>query len=373
MMLHEVTRAANEAETTEDAFQRALRSICEHQHWNYGTVFVREPVSGSLVSSGIWYGTESGEVERLRMAGLRVRVAPHQHMLGRVCASGQAEWANKLDKIEEPLRAIAGELGVKTVAAFPVFVHEEAVAVLKFFSDRVMQPDDELTQVMADVGVQLGRVMERHFFGEGFARALLREQRRLSYEVHDTLGQEVTGLTFLATAAARKLKAEASEHADMVEEIAQRTQLLQRHVRSLSKGLAPVADEPEGLMISLRELAETTRDLYGLACRFEHTEPIMVSNSLYALHLYRIAQEATINAVKHSRATQVVIRLHRADGGLRLTVEDDGIGLAKAVPTSGLGLRIMSYRSRMMGGELEMRPGEPGGTIISCLVPKLPN
>jgi len=127
----------------------------------------------------------------------------------------------------------------------------------------------------------------------------------------------------------------------------------------------------EGLPSALEELAKTTRDRFKIRCRFASKGPVAVESSVTATHLYRIAQEAVSNAVKHSRASSVAIRLRAPAGMLELSVTDDGEGLsdAKRKEATGMGLHIMDYRARTIGGTLQVGPGRRGGTKVSCCVP----
>jgi signal transduction histidine kinase len=130
--------------------------------------------------------------------------------------------------------------------------------------------------------------------------------------------------------------------------------------------------EAEGLVPALEELARATRERFQIGCRVTSKKPVVVENRLTATHLYRIAQEAVTNAVKHSQARKVAIRLRDRAGGLELSVEDDGAGLPAAKPkeAKGLGLHIMDYRARSIGGTLRLAPGSRGGTKVSCCVPR---
>src|SRR6185436_14466993 len=121
--------------------------------------------------------------------------------------------------------------------------------------------------------------------------------------------------------------------------------------RSLARGLHPVAPETNGLMSALEDLAARDTDLFKASCHFECPQPVLIQDNNVATHLYRIAQEATTNAIKHGQAQRIEIRLSSAPGQITLTVSDDGVGLqAGARPQKGMGLRIMNHRAGMIGG-----------------------
>jgi signal transduction histidine kinase len=138
--------------------------------------------------------------------------------------------------------------------------------------------------------------------------------------------------------------------------------------RDLARGLAPVdLDQEEGLASALKQLAESAQELFGTPCYFEMPVEVHFRNPPVAIHLYRIAQEALNNAIKHARASSIVVRLTRLNGGIMIAVEDDGKGFDPlSVQRGGMGLRIMRYRARMINGKLEVRKRTGGGTVVAC-------
>ncbi len=198
-----------------------------------------------------------------------------------------------------------------------------------------------------------------------------REQRRIGQDLHDGLGQHLTGVAFMSKVLEQKLRekdlpeaVEAAKIVRLVNEAINRT-------RELSRGLLPVLSDPSGLMNALERLAVEVEDLFQIDCRFECEKPVLIRDSATATHLYHIAQEGTNNSLKHGRPRCVVIRLC---GGSEpfLEVEDDGIGGCASWPQEsgrGMGLLIMGYRAKVIGGDLEIRPGNRGGTSVRCLFP----
>jgi PAS domain S-box-containing protein len=198
-----------------------------------------------------------------------------------------------------------------------------------------------------------------------------REQARIGQDIHDGLCQHLVSLAFDANALRRDLSSQRRPQAKAARRIAA---LLDRAItesRQLSRGLFPVRLETEGLPSALEELAGTTRDRFKVQCRFASKGPPAVQNSAMATHLYRIAQEAVSNAIKHSGARRISIRLIGRTTALELSVEDDGVGLSNLSrkQATGMGLHIMEYRARTIGGTLGIGPGRRGGTLISCCIP----
>jgi hypothetical protein len=202
-----------------------------------------------------------------------------------------------------------------------------------------------------------------------------REQARIGQDIHDGLCQHLVSLAFDANSLQQRLTAQRRPEAETAQRLADLLDQTISESRQLSRGLFPVRLEKEGLAPALDELAKATRDRLKLRCRFEGKGPGALENSTIATHLYRIAQEALTNAVKHSRAQSVRISLRDNAGQLELRVEDDGAGFSPGAQkqSKGLGLHIMEYRARMVGGSLHLKPGRRGGTVVSCCVPYPPS
>ncbi len=198
-----------------------------------------------------------------------------------------------------------------------------------------------------------------------------REQRRLGSDLHDGLGQELTGLSLLLKGLELQLSREAPQYLSQVIKI---NSLLARTIqstRSLARGLAPVNLERGGLPEALKHLAARCTDMYGLQCTFANGGgklPDLAEGA--ATHLFRVAQEATTNAARYARAKTIAIDLRATGRKLHLSIADDGIGLSAGLAqgTPGMGLKIMEYRARMLGGALSFE--EPGvGTRIVLSAP----
>ncbi len=195
------------------------------------------------------------------------------------------------------------------------------------------------------------------------------ERQRIGRDLHDGLGQNLAGVALLAQTLADRLRQAGSTEARVADEIADLIREASGQTRSLARGLCPVAEEPEGLAHALRDLADTTGELYDVACTCDCPEPVRFASSTVANHLYRIAQEAVGNAVRHGEPGHIVLRLVRRGGALVLTVEDDGRGLPPDAETAGgMGLRTMRHRAGRIGGLLEVRPRPGGGTVVSCIL-----
>ncbi len=196
-----------------------------------------------------------------------------------------------------------------------------------------------------------------------------RERRGFAQELHDGLGQQLGGVAYLCNVLREKLSkraapetGEAARIFDLVREAIEQT-------RRISRGLSPIRPEPDGLMMALRELAAQTKELFRVRCHFACPQPALVEDASQAAHLYRIAQEAVNNALKHAKPRRIRLGLHHKRGKLVLVVADDGKGIGLIPPhREGLGLHIMQYRAALARGTLLVQPHRGQGTEVVCSV-----
>jgi signal transduction histidine kinase len=194
-----------------------------------------------------------------------------------------------------------------------------------------------------------------------------REQQRIGRDLHDDVCQYLAAIGLTATILKQELEKNSVIQPTRLSEIADHLRDAAMRVRRLARGLSPVDQDEGGLESALEELAVSTSKLTGIACSFVGSGPDLALSSIAAIHLFRIAQEAVSNAVKHGRARAVVIALDTANGSSSLRVSDDGIGfLGQTSESKGMGLNTMRYRARMIGGQLEIQQNTPSGTMVIC-------
>jgi signal transduction histidine kinase len=140
--------------------------------------------------------------------------------------------------------------------------------------------------------------------------------------------------------------------------------------RNLARSLSAVELQNNGLTAALSDFASSTSDLFKISCRFECRDPFTMDDMNTAGHLYRIAQEAVGNSIKHGDAKNIVIELENSAGEKRLRITDDGAGLtAGHMNGHGMGLKIMTYRSELIGAKIDIRARSAGGTVVTCVLP----
>jgi PAS domain S-box-containing protein len=216
------------------------------------------------------------------------------------------------------------------------------------------------------------------------------EQQRIGQDLHDSIGQQLTGLVMLAQVLGDSIRsaslpgAESGEagwesgladpaadlpqwsaHADRLRDGIERSL---GDVRSICRDLTPVPIDEHGLATALEQLVEETANRSTVACSFHCPTPVTITDRLTAAHLFNIAQGAFGNALRHSEADAIEVRLEQSDGQIILSVRDNGVGIPSS-PRTGLGLRIMQNRARIIGGMLAVRRLQPTGTEVACILP----
>lgn len=215
-------------------------------------------------------------------------------------------------------------------------------------------------------------VTERRAFGQALMDAIGGEQRRIAQEMHDGLGQELTGLALSVRALANRAQKERDAISVDLDQLALLATSCIQDAHRIVQGLSPLTNSDGNLDAALEALAQRS-SLSGTRVRFRsrHETPPNVELKMRN-HLYRIAQEAVQNALKHSGAKSIDIELAARTGDLRLSVVDDGQGLISASASSGLGMRTMRFRASAIGGKLSVTRGANGGNSVVCEVPTKP-
>lgn len=226
-----------------------------------------------------------------------------------------------------------------------------------------------LATLVAGLGVVVLRadVAHRERLEKEVLEVAEREQRRIGQDLHDGLCQQLTGVSLLSRSLQQQLDGAAAADAVRV------TQLINDSIeqtRRVTRGLHPVPDEPMGLQIALTELAASVSSTARVPCRCDCPKPVPIPNQSAATNLYRIAQEAVQNALRHAAASGIVIGLVTDERTVTLTVRDDGRGIAEPRPGQGLGLEIMRYRAESIGGAFSVARAPEGGTVVTCALPR---
>ncbi len=225
----------------------------------------------------------------------------------------------------------------------------------------------ELTKVNAQL---LDEITRRRSLEKELLSVVEREQRRTGRELHDSVGQQLTGIAFMVEVLGQKLTDKSlGEEASYAKKINMRIRQAVEQTHSLVKGLRPVDLDRNGLAFALQELAADTEQLFNISCTFLCEDNVIIDNVSVASNLYRIAQEAITNAVKHGKTGNITLELAEENGCLIMRVRNDGQDFPERTETArGMGLSIMRYRAEMIDGSLDIGRGAMGGTCVTCVV-----
>jgi len=329
---------------------------------------------------------------------------------GRVLREGRIVWAADLAEADRGLRlGTALKAGLVSAAAFPVQSAREFFGVLEFFTARRMEQDIAVVNMMAAISSELGQFIRRRkaeeavraMYDELEARVQQRtadlshanseleaaiaerkrlehdlleitdkERRRIGLDLHDDLGQKLSGLALMTKGLQIKLgKRRAAEVKD-AGKIHGLVQEAMNHARDLAQDLATFDLNEQNLPAALEGLARHATGLFRISCRFQYDGKMPQLEPNVVTQLYKIAQEAVTNAIKHAKARRVSIKLANGSDRIILTVRNNGRPFPKLkTGARGMGLRIMNYRASLVGGALEIKGAGVHGTQVICAVP----
>lgn len=239
---------------------------------------------------------------------------------------------------------------------------------------RPLRGGDEIAHLSTAIAAMAARVKAHEAERADLEREVLNasegERRRIGHELHDGLGQRLTAASVATDALAAELGANGGPAAPRAAEIARQLREAIAETRQLSHGLAPLSLETGDLTDALAELCESLQRAGNVRAVFECADHVKLHDVAVVTHLFRLAQEAVSNTLKHADAHEIRLGLTRGDGELVLEIEDDGKGISGSGPRGGgIGLRIMRHRSQLLGGSLQILPSPAGGTLVRCRCP----
>ncbi|MGD1086830.1 MAG: response regulator [Verrucomicrobiota bacterium] len=290
---------------------------------------------------------------------------PEKHFLGKTDEEiFPAEEADRLTQIKA--RALAAGTGLRQEVSC-------TIAGSRHFFDLTVEPVRDPAGGIAGVTCAAMDITERKRLEQEVLSISAMEQRRIGQDLHDGVCQHLAGIEMKCQVLQENLQAGASSHAAQAGQIARHVRDVIAQTRSLARGLSPVVLESEGLMSALRGLAEDTERLFEVRCRLVCDAPVLIHNPVAATHLYRIAQEAVTNAIKHGKAKSIEISFSDTGEKIVLMITDDGAGFTQPAAATGMGLHIMRYRAGMIGATVLLRQQQTGGAVVLCFLPKTAN
>jgi PAS domain S-box-containing protein len=239
---------------------------------------------------------------------------------------------------------------------------------LRWIRDRTFPIRDGSGKVIRIVGIAED-ITEQHQLESQILEISDREQARIGQDLHDSLCQKLVSIAFDNNSLEQKLADQKSPEAETVRQIALILDDAITEARLMARGLFPVQLETSGLGLALQQLTAGVSGRLKIDCRLECPQPVFVRDNSVATHLYRIVQEAVNNAVRHGRANVITVELKTTDSRIELRVTDNGIGLrSTSKRVGGMGLHIMNYRARTIGGVLSIEQANGRGTTVYCSV-----
>lgn len=282
--------------------------------------------------------------------------------------------------VDSPVDSLVGWCLFVNVVAVTGLLLAAASAEQHRAQAEIRSARDELEQRVGQRTAQLAatnaglrqEVAERQRLEAVLVQVSEAQQKSIGAELHDGLGQHLTSIAFLGATLHQRLRDQARAETEAAWRILELVNQSIDMARRVARGLYPAALESQGLAAELARLADTTRSLKGMTCVFRTGPDAQVDDPLVAINLYRIAQEAINNAVRHSQARELRIDLVRDDDNYRLSVSDDGIGFDPERIPDGLGMHSLRARANLLGGRLDITKNVQGGTTISiaCAVPR---
>ena len=497
-LLYETSRVLAASDSVTGTVSMLLKVVVEAFEWDVGEFWEVSGNTEKLRVVHVWHAPGRKLAAFVRHS-LKISFSMFDGLPGRVMSTRKPDWIPEIAECPHfGRKQAAARAGLHSALAFPILVNNHALGVMAFLTHGVTEPDEDLLQLFASLGSQIGQFMERkkteealreaNEFGkqvfegaeagivvydrEGrflvwnpfmeqlsgyraeevlgrttlemlpflreqgfekmFQRALSgeifegadtpfdvpekqkkgwkverfspwrdsrkeivgvivavrditerkrleneileiseREQRKFGRDVHDGLGQRLTGLEMLSHSLVQELERHAPALVESAERLNRELRETVTQARLISHSLAPVPLEGDGLMRGLMELAASTNRIPGVSCRFFCNPPVQIQDVTTATHLYRIAQEAVNNALKHGRAKTIDITLEEQTNGVELTVNNNGRSMPKNnCANVGTGVNAMRYRAEMIGGRLAIESGKRKGVKVTCTLPR---
>ncbi|MDO8528054.1 MAG: response regulator [Deltaproteobacteria bacterium] len=382
---------------TAKALPKVLQSIGENLGWAVGNFWMLDTDSHQIRCDQTWF-SPSVKAPEFFAINQKPLLLQGVELPCEVWESGKPRWIIDLAQSPHFSRIPhAMKAGLKSAVAFPICLGKKMLGVMEFFSIESKSFDKELLQTFDTIGGQVGQFIVRKeaeerlqiIFEEMEMRVQERtaellksnkeileithtEQRCFGAQLHDGLCQDLAGIMMVMKSLTQKK--ERGKHLD-VADLKKVSDLLNgaaSQARDTARGLYPGELEGNSLMYMLEELT-ANQTLSGVSCRFYCPEPILISKNDVATHIYKIAQEGIVNAIKHGKAKEIDVSFIRNNGNIVLTIKDAGTGfVGDPQNAKGIGLKIMKNRAHIIGASFQVEPNIPHGVILTCILKNIP-
>jgi signal transduction histidine kinase/FixJ family two-component response regulator len=406
---HAITRIMANASSLEEASPGIVQLLIDGLEVDFGGLWILDEKRQVLEPFVLNLREPSPQLQSFLQQSRRLSFSLGTGVPGAVWAQKRAVWLTDLAKENNlPRRDAAVAAGLKSAMAFPVQRAGDFIGVLEFFTAQRMEHDPNLLNMMTAIGSELGQFIQRRRAEDDLRRAhdeletriqqrttelktanvklqaaiterkrleheLLeiteKERRRIGLDLHDDLGQKLSGIALMIKGLELRLVKQDAAVAKEASKIHLLVQQAMSHASDLAHDLATLDRKGSDLPAALNDLAEHARKLFSITCRFKVDGEIPPLEPHTVGELYKIAQEAVTNAIKHGKAKKVGISLANGSERLVLMIQNDGLPFPDLNSQStGMGLRIMNYRASLIGASLEVK-GIGKGTRVTCSMP----
>ena len=387
-LIKAIAVASNETRAVDETLFFCLGRICEFSGWPLGHLYLTaDNPSEGLVPTQFWHVDKPGQFETFQKITLETPLEEGIGLPGRVLISGQPAWIIDVTKDSNfPRAQLAQDIGVKAGFAFPILIGTRVLGVMEFFSPNAVEPDPQMLDIMAQIGTQLGRVLERKEAQDESERSQdqLRklyhrleqvreeERTRTAREVHDHLGQVLTTIKLELSLLGKKLAYYNPSIQNSTEELLEMSDDAIQTVKKISMDLRPpILDDlgiAEAIVWQVKEFTNRT----GIECEFEDTLDDFEPGLERSTTLFRVFQETLTNVVRHARATNVYVTLSECNEEITLKVRDNGCGISSSQVSNirSLGLLGMRERAMVWGGNVKIHGYPDEGTTVTINIQK---
>jgi two-component system, NarL family, sensor histidine kinase UhpB len=406
---HAITRIMANASSLEEASPGIVQLLIDGLEMDFGALWMLDEKRQVLEPFVLNLRAPSPQLQTFLQESRRLGFSRGTGLPGAVWAQKRAVWLTDLAQENNlPRREAAITAGLKSAMAFPIQRARDFIGVLEFFTVQRMEQDLNLLNMMTAIGSELGQFIQRRRAEDDLRRAhdeleariqqrtaelktandklqasiterrrleheLLeitdKERRRIGLDLHDDLGQKLSGIALMIKGLELRLIKQDATIAKEAGKIHSLVQQAMSHASDLAHDLATLDRKGSDLPAALKDLADHARQLFAITCRFKVDGEIPPLEPHTVGELYKIAQEAVTNAIKHGKAKKVGISLTNGSDRLVLTIQNDGLPFPDLNSQStGMGLRIMNYRASLIGASLEVK-GIGKGTRVTCSMP----
>ncbi len=407
---HAITRILANAQSLDEAAPGIVQVLIDGLEADVGVLWIVDPKRPLLHSSLTNLRAAAPALQHFLGESRRLSFAPGAGLPGRVWKERQPLWITDISRETQfERRELAATAGLQSAVAFPIQSGSDFFGTLEFFTRRHMEQDPSLLNMVIAIGSEIGQFIQRRSAEEALRRAhdelemrvqqrtaelkktnawletaiqdrkrleheLLeiteKERRRIGLDLHDDLGQKLSGIGMMIKGLELKLVKQRVTEAQEAGRIHTLVEQAMNHASDLAQDLATLDFKENDLLAALRSLADHASGLFAITCSFKSQGSIPTLEASVVSQLYKIAQEAVTNAIKHGKAKRVAISLTNGADELVLKIQNSGIPFPDLKGrTMGMGLRIMSYRANIIGASLEIKGKGTKGTMVTCSLP----